>query len=137
MLKTINDLGRFFVVTNLLLVAGAGSTLAQSLPPAPKVDQSQEPTPQEYKFQAPTTPNPSSPNQSKAGSTGDRLYRVQIDNTSYVSLFIVRGVEPDAFIPDNRDIIQAGLFSNPSNAQELVQSLSLQGINAEIVPVSQ
>jgi len=136
MLNPLNCFGRFLLATPILLVASAGSTIAEPLPPPPSADQSQQQNRQEYEFKAPSTPVPNSPSDSKAGSTTDRLYRVQINNTSYVSLFLVRGVEPDAFIPEEGNIIQAGLFSKQSNAKQLMQTLSQRGIDAEIVPVS-
>lgn len=119
-------------MTNILLVATTGSSVAEPLPPAPPPEQSKQQNRQQYEFQAPTTPKSNFP----SNSTTDRLYRVQINNTSYVSLFLVRGVEPDAFIPENRNIIQAGLFSKQSNAKQLVKTLSQRGIDAEIVTVS-
>lgn len=128
MLKTINYFGRSLLVFHFLFLVSAHSTTAQTLP-LPPTEEDQD----VYQFNAPNHPSPSTPNPSNRQS--GMLLRVQVYGKSQQLLSLVRQVEPDAFVPEGKNIIQAGLFSDAVNARELVQSLSEQGITADIVEV--
>ncbi|AFZ44488.1 hypothetical protein PCC7418_2339 [Halothece sp. PCC 7418] len=117
MLKALNCFGRSLLVFNSLLLLSTSSTTAQTLPPPPTAQDV-------YQFNAPNHPN------------SQTLFRVQIYGNSEQLLSLVRRVEPDAFVPEGKNIIQAGLFSDAINARELVQSLSEQGITADIIEVA-
>ncbi len=129
MLKTFHSFGRSFLVINALLLLSGSTTLAQTLPPPPTEDDGEV-----YQFSAPdhssATPTPGNP-------ASNTMFRVQVYGSSEQLLSLVRQVEPDAFIPEGKNIIQAGLFSEAVNAEELAQSLSQQGISADIIEVAQ
>jgi len=133
MLKMIQFFGRYFLIANSLLLFTAMSSLAQRLPPPPSANNGSEKDKDVYQFEAPTSPgeNNSSP------SSRDRLFRVQVYGNSEQLLSLVRRVEPNAFVPDGKQIIQVGLFSQADNAKALVQDLSQQGIKAEIIQIKQ
>lgn len=124
--QTMTFLGRSFLVANSFLVLSASSVLSQTLPPPPTGSNSQSQNAVEYEFQAPS--NSSSP-------AGNTLFRVQIYGTSERMLSLVRRVEPEAFVPEGEDIIQAGLFSERVRARSLVKELSQQGVQADIIRI--
>ncbi len=128
MLKTLNCFGRSVLVIQSLLLFSSSSTLAQRLPPPP-TEEDQE----VYQFNAPDYA-PSAPAPSNSGS--DTMFRVQVYGNSEELLSLVRRVEPDAFVPEGKNVIQAGLFFEAMNARELVESLSKRGIRAEIIEVA-
>ncbi len=134
MLKSVHFFGSFFLITSPLLMTTADYSLAEPLPQPPSVEQSEQQTRREYKFKAPNAAPSNFPSPSREHS---KLYRVQINRSSKRALLLVQTIKPNAFIKESENIIQAGLFSNQSNARELVQTLLDRGINAEIVPVSQ
>jgi len=127
MLKTIDYFGRSLLIANSALLFAASSVLGQTLPPPPTEEDV-------YQFNAPDH-SPSRPNRSNPEQ--NTLFRVQVYGNSEQLLSLVRRVEPEAFVPKGKDIIQAGLFSERVNARELVESLSEQGIRADIIEVSQ
>lgn len=110
--------------------------LAQSvidgLPPPPNVPQVEFPAQppvidnREYNFQAP-------PSTTQRNSSS--IYRVLVSGDSSLLLQQVRYVEPQAFVRPGEGVIQAGLFIDQSNAQELVQQLQGQGIQAQITTI--
>jgi len=130
--KTRNYFGHTVVFVNAFLLLTATSNLAQSpLPPPPKSDQDQD----VYQFEAPDSTLP--PPNSNSSPAAETLFRVQVYGSSEQLLALVRRVEPSAFVRPGENVIQAGLFSETENAQELVRSLSEQGIQADIVEISQ
>lgn len=140
MLKTIQLFGRSFIVANSFLLLTAMSSLAQTLPPPPSPNNTSEEDKEVYQFEAPTnnSPSPTSPVENNAPpSSQNRLFRVQVYGSSEQLLSLVRRVEPNAFVPEGKQIIQVGLFSQAGNARELVQALSQQGIEAEIIQIQQ
>jgi len=128
MLKTLNCFGRFFLFINSLLLFSSSSTIAQTLPPPPTEEDKEV-----YQFNAPGH-SPSAPTPSNAGE--ETMFRVQVYGNSEELLSLVRRVEPDAFVPEGKNVIQAGLFFEAMHARELVESLSKQGIRAEIIEVA-
>lgn len=132
MRKTRNHVGQAFFIVKAFLLLTATSSLAQSpLPPPPKTDQDQD----VYQFEAPDSTLP--PPNSNSSPAAETLFRVQVYGSSEQLLALVRRVEPSAFVRPGENVIQAGLFSETENAQELVRSLSEQGIQADIVQISQ
>lgn len=137
MLKTLNSFGRSFLLANSFLLLTGTISLGQSIPPPPPAENSSNE--EVYQFQAPSTNSPSSfpaPDNRNSTPATNTLFRVQIYGSSEQLLSLVRRVEPDAFVRDGKNVIQAGLFSDAVNARELVQSLSKQGIQADIVPIA-
>ena len=90
----------------------------------------------EYDFQSPsTTPSsitPVTPITPRSSLLG---YRVDVDGSSELLLTQVRRVAPGAFYRPQDGVIQAGLFSDPVNAQRRVQELEFQGIRSRVVSV--
>lgn len=137
MLKTIQLFGRSFLLANSLLLLSGMSSLAQTLPPPPSTNHSTNQENEVYQFEAPTNHTPTPPADNKQRPSANRLFRVQVYGSSQQLLSLVRRVEPKAFVPEGKQIIQVGLFSQADNARELVQDLSEQGIKAEIIQVRQ
>ena len=137
MLKTINYFRREFLLANSIVLLTASSSLAQFVPPPPPTEETREQNQEVYQFQAPrNSPSPlPKPRQSSPSNT-NMLFRVQVYGSSEQLLSLVRRVEPDAFVREGKDAIQAGLFSDAVNAIQLVQSLSEQGIEANIIKIS-
>lgn len=63
------------------------------------------------------------------------LYRVQARETNANSLLQVKNVEPLAFVRQTDGFIHAGTFSEKSLAEQRVQALATQGVNAEVIAV--
>ncbi len=122
------------LVANLFIFFPTGSSLSQTLPPPPPQENSVE-----YEFEAPSYSSPSPPESSPPNnsnnSNANTLFRVQIYGTSKRVLSLVRRVEPEAFVPEGENIIQAGLFSERSRARSLVEDLSQQGVQADIIRI--
>ncbi len=119
---TGNHFGQTFLLANAFLLSMATSSLAQStLPPPPTNEQDED----VYQFEAPSN------------APSNTLFRVQVYGSSEQLLTLVRRVEPSAFVRSGENVIQAGLFAETENAQELVRSLSEQGIEADIVEIAQ
>jgi len=90
----------------------------QSMPAPPQV--------QEFNFEAP---------RSSSGSiTNTQQYRVEVPTSDPLMLATVKKIEPNAFMKGDR--IQAGLFSQQSNAQNLQANLQAKGISANIVTIA-
>jgi len=116
------------------LPSHAQETTSRLLPPPPQIipvsDLDRRPVPgnfsdqQEAVFQAPTNLQPSSATQ----------YLVYVNGDSPLLLQQVRAVEPGAFIHEiqGRRVIQAGTFSNETNARQQINALSQQGIAGEM-----
>ena len=77
----------------------------------------------EYTFSAPNT-NSSLLNAAQS-------YRVEVFGTSDTLLNQVRNIEPQAFRKDG--VIQAGIFQDRANAEELVRKLTIQGLWSRII----
>jgi len=136
MLQTINCFGRSFLFANSIVLVTASSSLAQFVPPPPPVEETREQNQEVYQFEAPrNSPSPLPKPRQSSPSNANTLFRVQIYGSSEQLLSLVRRVEPDAFVRDGKDAIQAGLFSDAVNAIQLVQSLSEQGIEADIIKI--
>lgn len=81
---------------------------------------------QEFNFEAP---------RSAPGSTSNaQQYRVEVPTSDPLMLATVKKIEPNAFMKGDR--IQAGLFSQQSNAQNLQADLQAKGIRADIVTIA-
>ena len=123
-----------FLVANSFLFFPTASSVSQTLPPPPPQENAVE-----YEFEAPSHSSPSPPEPStptnRDNSNANTLFRVQIYGTSERVLSLVRRVEPEAFVPDGENIIQAGLFSERARARSLVEDLSQQGVQADIFQV--
>jgi hypothetical protein len=89
------------------------------------------PAGREYNFQAPPSPS----TRSRRFSATSNLYRVDIfgDNPSLLSQ--VQQIEPTAFVR-REGVIQAGIFSNETNARSRVRELSALGIRSQITPLA-
>jgi len=119
-----------------LLVAQASSTMAQPLPSQNESTQpnsSEAAAPRQYEFQAPSPS--SSPSPSPSPSPTSAIYRVEINADSELLLSLVKKVQPKAFVKEAQGIIQAGLFAEKANAQQLVNTLGDKGIRAKVVTV--
>ena len=117
-----------------LLVAQASSTMAQPLPSQNESTQpnsSEAAAPRQYEFQAPSTSSSPSPSPSPTSA----IYRVEINADSELLLSLVKKVQPKAFVKEAQGIIQAGLFAEKANAQQLVNTLGDKGIRAKVVTV--
>ena len=77
----------------------------------------------EYTFSAPATNFPS--------SNISQSYRVEVFGTSEALLNQVRAIEPKAFRKGG--VIQAGIFQDQTNAEELVRRLARQGLWSRIM----
>ncbi|MBW4575186.1 MAG: hypothetical protein KME08_07870 [Aphanothece sp. CMT-3BRIN-NPC111] len=73
---------------------------------------------------------------SNTPSTSSTLYRVEISGDSPLLLAQVRKIEPQAFVRPGEGIIQAGVYSKESSAQQRLQELELLGIRAQITTIS-
>ncbi|PNW33974.1 UNVERIFIED_CONTAM: hypothetical protein BEN50_18435 [Euhalothece sp. KZN 001] len=136
MLKTINCFGRSFLFANSVVLVTASNSLAQFIPPPPPMVETREQNQEVYQFEAPrNSPSPLPKPRQSSPSNANTLFRVQVYGNSEQLLSLVRRVEPDAFVRDGKDAIQAGLFSDAVNAIQLVQSLSEQGIEADIIKI--
>lgn len=117
--------------------------IAEALPPPPDISDSYEKeksssspfTPREFEFQAPsvrpvpqTTPSTTLPNRQA------QSYLVYVNETTSTRLQQIQQVEPTAFLRQyrGRSTIQAGIFSQISNAQNLANQLEARGIDARI-----
>ncbi|PSO94234.1 MAG: hypothetical protein BRC48_10930 [Cyanobacteria bacterium QS_9_48_30] len=117
-----------------LLVAQASSTMAQPLPSQNESTQpnsSEAAAPRQYEFQAPSPSSSPSPSPSPTSA----IYRVEINADSELLLSLVKKVQPKAFVKEAQGIIQAGLFAEKANAQQLVNTLGDKGIRAKVVTV--
>ena len=77
----------------------------------------------EYTFSAPSTNLPL--------LNTNKSYKVQVFGASDALLNQVRNIEPKAFRKDG--VIQAGIFQDRANAEELVRQLTLQGLWSRII----
>ena len=95
-------------------------------------------TPREVDFQVqPTLPAPP-PKQSAIPVSKPESYLVYINEDSAPRLQQVQQLEPTAFVRQyqGHSVIQAGVFSQNSNAQSLAYKLEFNGIDARIVSLS-
>ena len=129
MLKTLPCFGHSFLLVNCCLFLSVTTTVAQIPPPPPAEGEGDV-----YQFQAPNT-SPTNPVPRNNSTSSNPLFRVQVYGSSEQLLSLVRRIEPDAFVRDGKNVIQAGLFSDAVNAIQLVQSLSEQGIEADIIKI--
>ena len=81
----------------------------------------------DLEFKAPSSSTP---------STSSTLYRVEISGDSPLLLAEVKKIEPQAFVRPGEGIIQAGVFSKESSAQQRLQELDVLGIRAQITTIS-
>lgn len=77
----------------------------------------------EYTFSAPKTNLPS--------SNTNQIYKVEVFGSSDMVLEQVRNIEPKAFRQGS--VIQAGIFQDQANAEELVRQLASQGLWSRII----
>ena len=95
-------------------------------------------TPREVDFQAqPALPAPPA-KQSATPDSKPESYLVYIDQVNLLRLQQVQQLEPTAYVRQyqGRSVIQAGVFSQNFNAQNLANKLEAQGIDARIVSLT-
>ncbi|MBJ7898566.1 MAG: hypothetical protein GC158_01305 [Cyanobacteria bacterium RI_101] len=85
--------------------------------------------------QAPA-PEPSSPRQSPVSPNGAIFYRVQVKGDSPRLLAQVKQIEPLAYVSQTDQTIQAGTFTQNHLAQERLEQLTRQGLEALVLPVT-
>jgi len=116
------------------LAAPLGS--AQTLPP-PDAPKDWHPQPADsdnalvgraFEFRAPSAVSES--------PVARRYHTVRTPRSSPALLARVRSLNPNAFIPQGRNFIQAGLFTELENARELVKALERRDIPARMLTVS-
>ena len=73
----------------------------------------------------------SAPDNSSSVLNRARSYRVEVFGNSETLLNQVRNIEPTAFRKDG--VIQAGIFQDQSNAEELVRRLTIRGLWSRII----
>lgn len=88
-------------------------------------------------FTAPSSSSNSKPNPPVTSNTSNTsaLYRVDVDGDTQWMLAKVKTLEPQAFIRKEDKVIQAGLFREEENAQNLVRQLERQGFRARTIAV--
>jgi hypothetical protein len=107
---------------------------ASSTSPSVNVPTLQNTVPAELPSQTPTT----APQSPTTATVAAQRYAVLVNGNSPLLLDQVRKVESGAFLQDHdgHQVIQAGLFSEPSRADQQVAALAEQGIGAEVVFVT-
>lgn len=117
-----------------------GDELAPPTPPSslptfgfPSSSPSPLPPPagREFNYQAPPPPQPS-----RTPAPTASFYRVDIYGDSPRLLAQVQQVAPDAFVREGEGVIQAGVFSDPTNARTRVRDLEARGLRARITTVA-
>lgn len=95
-------------------------------------------TPREVDFQAQPTRRAPPPKQSATPVSKPESYLVYINEDSAPRLQQVQQLEPTAFMRQyqGHSVIQAGVFSQNSNAQSLAYKLEFNGIDARIVSLT-
>lgn len=109
--------------------------VVDNLPPPPpavltKEQLPSEPfTPRELDFQVPGA---------SSGSTNSNSYLVYVNDSSFSTLQQIQQLEPKAFVRqyNGQSVIQAGVFSKNSNAQQQAKALQSRGITARIVSLA-
>lgn len=109
--------------------------VVDTLPPPPPTNSEQEQfstasfTPREIEFEAPNASPPKANLES---------YLVYVDAASLPTLQQVRQLEPKAFVRqyNGHSVIQTGIFSKNSNAQQQAKALQSRGIEARIVSLA-
>ena len=118
------------VHSNILIAQTVVDTLPPPPPPATLAKQSpsQSFTPREIEFKVPVA-SPASNNSN---------YLVYVDDSSLLTLQQVQQVEPKAFVRqyNGHSVIQAGVFSKDSNAQQLAKKLQSQNIDVRLVSLA-
>lgn len=107
--------------------------------PVPSVNVPASPSPsaspmspgRELNFQA---PKPSIP--LRTTTPVDNLYRIDVLGDSASLLDQVKQIEPEAFVREEEGVIQAGVFTDQSNAQARVRALADQGIRAKVTTIA-
>jgi hypothetical protein len=123
------------VHSNILIAQTVVDTLPPPPPPVtlakerrqspPQASPSQPFTPREIEFKVPVA-TPASNNLN---------YLVYVDDSSLLTLQQVQQVEPKAFVRqyNGHSVIQAGVFSKDSNAQQLAKKLQSKNIDVRLV----
>lgn len=95
-------------------------------------------TGREVNFQASPAVKPSPAKQSVTPNSQPESYLVYINENSALKLQQVQQLEPTAFVRQyqGRSIIQAGVFSQNSNALNLANTLEFNGIDARIISLT-
>ncbi|MGM3305878.1 hypothetical protein ACSQ6I_07835 [Anabaena sp. WFMT] len=126
------------IPNNGFLIAQTASPFAEILTSQPSLPQLQPMEPVEFYQNNPNSQPSSNTQISQYGENFER-YFVYVDGDNSQTLQRVRQIENSAYIRqyNGRNIIQAGVFSKPLNAQQRVRELELNGINgARIVNFS-
>ncbi|NJO42385.1 MAG: hypothetical protein HC769_29500 [Cyanobacteria bacterium CRU_2_1] len=107
--------------------------IVDGLPPPPSIVFGEDALPSPSVQAPPLTPSPLV----TPGSQSER-YIVLVNGDSELLLSQVRAIDPGASIQsiDGQQVIQAGVFSDPTSAQRQVSALASQGIGAQVIPVS-
>ena len=119
------------VHSNILIAQTVVDTLPPPPPPVTFAKEGSPPqsfTPREIEFKVPVA-SPASNNSN---------YLVYVDDASLLTLQQVQQVEPKAFVRqyNGHSVIQAGVFSKDSNAQQLAKKLQSQNIDVRLVSLA-
>jgi len=120
------------IPSNILIAQAVVDTLP---PPPPSVNLAKEQlsspsfTPRELDFEAPVA---------SPASTNSNSYLVYVNDSSFPTLQQVQQLEPKAFVRqyNGHSVIQAGVFSKNSNAQELAKELQSKGLGVRLVSLA-
>ncbi len=86
-------------------------------------------------IQAQKLPDPPNVPSDRVYEAPNNLYRIYVNGNSADLLKLVRSVDPEAFIRNDQNVIQVGLYSDFNNAQSRVLELEKKGIPALMNPV--
>ena len=141
------SLGGFFpLFLSTPTLAESGPIIAEQLPPPPPISpRGRRTRTRRYHLRQRTELEPplnsrssetreytfSAPNNSSSFSNRAQSYRVEVFGNSQTLLNQVRDIEPKAFRKGG--VIQAGIFTDQSNAEELVRQLTIQGLWSRII----
>lgn len=114
--------------------------VVDGLPPPPFImfDQAAPQEPLQIQPAQPVEAQPAAPTAPSGFRPSEPLYLVYVNGDSPLLLSQVRRVESQAIVQnyDGRQIIQAGVFNDPSGAERQAEVLESEGIGAEVVAVS-
>jgi len=109
---------------------------ATSPSPASRPTSKPSPTPRTNSAPQTTNPSPSPSAPASAAQSVPRSYTVSTPYTGDAALDAARQVVPDAYVRNSAEgaRIQLGSFNQPEKAQQLVDQLQQQGIQADVNP---
>lgn len=123
--------------TFVILALGGWLTLATNAFARSPKSPSTEFTPREVEFQASPALQPP-PTQSATPNSKPESYLVYINEVNLLRLQQVQQLQPTAYVRQyqGRSVIQAGVFSQNFNAQNLANQMEAQGIDARIASLT-